>query len=105
MRNNVITDSGKVGILFRNDTRGNDFWANRNLLENNRILNSGDENGIAIDITGQTKDVRISNNEIVETRDPMNRVGIRIGQDSSKIHLAGNQIKGFTQAILDQRKG
>lgn len=105
MRNNVITDSGKVGILFRNDTRGNDFWANRNLLENNRILNSGDENGIAIDITGQTKDVRISNNEIVETRDPMNRVGIRIGQDSGKIHLAGNQIKGFTQAILDQRKG
>jgi hypothetical protein len=35
MRNNRITNSGKVGILFRDESRGRDFWPNRNLIENN----------------------------------------------------------------------
>src|SRR5690606_34206050 len=78
MRDNDVTGSGKVGILFRDESRGQDFWPNRNLVEHNRITNSGDENGIAIDIQGQTKDVRIVGNQIQETRAPMNRTGIRI---------------------------
>lgn len=103
MRKNEITDSGKIGILFRDDVRGMDFWANRNLVENNRIVNSGSENGVAIDITGKTKDIQLLNNEIVEERAPLNRIGIRIGEAAGKVTLARNQISGFAHQIEDQR--
>ncbi len=99
MCNNDVTASGKVGILFRDDARGNDFWANRNLVENNRITDSGDENGVAIDILGQTKDVRIIGNTIRETRQPMNRVGIRIAPTAGEVKLAENTIEGFATAV------
>jgi hypothetical protein len=104
MRNNEITRSGKVGILFRDENRGQDFWPNRNIVENNRILDSGDENGVAIDIQGQTKDVRIAGNEIRETRRPMNRTGIRIGAAALRIDLADNRIEGFAHNVVDQRQ-
>lgn len=103
MRNNVISNSGKVGILFRDDTRGKDFWANRNLVENNRILNSGDETGVAIDIRGNTKEVVIADNEIRETRQPMKRIGVRIDKLAGKITLTGNRIHGFAHDIVDAR--
>lgn len=103
MRNNTISGSGKVGILFRDDNRGRDFWANRNLIENNRISNTGGADGVAIDIQGQTKDVRLANNELFETRQPMNRIGIRVGRQASNIQLAENAINGFATAVLDQR--
>ena len=104
MRNNEIRNSGKIGILFRDDSRGQDFWANRNLIENNRILDSGGEDGVGIDITGQTKDVRILGNEIRETRMPMKRTGVRIAEKVGRVELADNTIEGFDQAVLDQRK-
>ncbi len=104
MRNNDITNSGKVGILFRNDTRGKDFWANRNTVENNRIINSGGADGVAIDIQGKTKDVVITNNEIREKREPMKRVGIRIALDAGEIKLADNTIDGFARDIVDARQ-
>lgn len=103
MRNNEITNSGKVGILFRDDSRGQDFWANRNIVENNRIINSGGEDGVAIDITGQTKDIRIAGNEIREERAPMNRIGVRIGEKAGSVTLADNEISGFARAVQDQR--
>lgn len=31
MRENEISNNGKVGILFRDDKRGRDFWPNRNI--------------------------------------------------------------------------
>ncbi len=104
MRDNVITNSGKVGILFRDDSRGRDFWANRNIVENNRILNSGGDDGVAIDITGQTKDIRIAGNEIREDRAPMNRTGIRIAEKAGTVALDGNTIEGFANQIVDQRQ-
>lgn len=103
MRNNEISGSGKVGILFRDDNRGRDFWANRNLVENNRVINTGDEDGIAIDIRGQTKDVRLVNNELRETRQPMRRIGIRVGGQAGNIEMAKNTIEGFSTAVEDQR--
>jgi hypothetical protein len=103
MRNNDIMNSGKVGILFRDDSRGQDFWANRNLVENNRIINSGGEDGVAIDITGQTKDIRIMGNDIRETRAPMNRTAIRIAQQAGKVSIEGNRIAGFASDIVDHR--
>jgi len=103
MRDNDVRNSGKVGILFRNDDRGLDFWANRNLVENNRITNSGDKDGIAIDIQGRTRDVRIIGNELRETRDPENRIGIRIAAEASAIALADNTLAGFASDLVDQR--
>jgi hypothetical protein len=103
LRDNEIRDSGKVGILFRDDARGQDFWANRNRIERNRIIDSGDESGVAIDITGKTRDVRLIGNDIVETRSPGKRTGIRIGQHAGRVELADNRIEGFHVAVADQR--
>jgi len=103
MRNNDIVGSGKVGILFRDESRGADFWANRNVVEDNRIENSGGESGIAIDIQGKTKDVRIARNKILESRKPMQRIGVRISEAAQRIELEDNRIEGLATAILDQR--
>ncbi|MEQ9411870.1 MAG: right-handed parallel beta-helix repeat-containing protein [Fuerstiella sp.] len=103
MRHNQILNSGRVGILFRDDDRGADFWANRNLVEHNRIINSGGPDGVGIDITGQTKDVRILNNEIREDRAPLQRTGIRIGPRTARIELTKNTIEGFQTAVADSR--
>ncbi|WP_339730821.1 right-handed parallel beta-helix repeat-containing protein [uncultured Gimesia sp.] len=104
MRENVISNSGKVGILFRDDARGKNFWANRNTVVKNQIINSGAEQGVAIDITGKTSDLIITENTIVEQRKPMQRTGIRIGPDAGTVNLADNLIQGFIKSIDDQRK-
>ncbi len=104
MIRNEIIGSGKVGILFRDESRGSDFWANRNVIEDNLIENSGDAAGIAIDVQGATKDVRIERNRIVETRGAAKRIGIRISGQASRIHLKDNDIRGFASEVLDQRE-
>ena len=103
MRNNDVIGSGKVGILFRDDSRGKDFWPNRNLLENNRIIDSGAKEGIAIDVQGKTKDISISSNEIRETRQAAQRIGIRLGAETSNINQVDNVIAGFATAVHDLR--
>jgi len=104
MRHNEISGSGKVGILFRDDSRGRDFWANRNIVENNRITNTGGEDGIAIDIRGRTKNIRLVDNQLRETRQPMNRIGIRVAREAADIEMARNSVEGFSTAVMDQRK-
>ncbi len=103
MRDNVVTGSGKVGILFRDDARGRDFWANRNTVERNRVVNSGGEQGVAIDIQGKTKDVRLTGNQLVENRMPMQRIGVRIGAEVGAVQLSENRIDGFAVPIDDRR--
>lgn len=103
IENNVITNSGKVGVLFRDDSRGKDFWANRNRLENNKVVDSGGEDGVGVDVQGKTKDVVISGNEIIETRQPMKRTGIRIAKQANNITLNANRIEGFATAVQDMR--
>ncbi|QDU38327.1 Pectate lyase superfamily protein [Maioricimonas rarisocia] len=103
MRNNHVSDSGNVGILFRDDARGQDFWANRNLVEGNTVINSGDEAGVAIDVQGQTKDVRLIGNTIQETRQPMQRIGIRIAAEAGPVEVRDNAIEGVAEAIVDLR--
>jgi len=103
MRNNEVIESGKVGILFRDDSQGKEFWPNRNVLEKNRIIDSGAEQGIAIDIQGKTKEITITENEIRETRQPAQRVGIRLGANTAKIRQVDNDISGFATAIHDLR--
>lgn len=103
IRNNKVVDSGEIGILFRDDARGQDFWANRNLLEGNTIENSGGESGVAIDVTGKTDAVRIVGNTLRETRQQMNRSGIRIGQNVRTITVDGNSFEGFKTEVIDDR--
>lgn len=103
MRSNVVKGSGLVGILFRDESRGTDFWANRNVVEHNTIINSGGPDGIAIDIQGKTKDIRIEGNTIREERSPDQRIGIRISSTAERIELASNTLTGFQTAIADQR--
>ena len=95
MCDNEITNSGKVGVLFRDEGGGKDFWANRNVLERNRIVNSGEQDGIAIDIQGKTKDLKIVGNELRETRGacPARRHPYRSGAE--RIELTENTSKGF----------
>ena len=62
IRDNDVRGSGKVGILFRDESRGKDFWPNRNRVESNRVTDSGGEDGVAIDVRGKTHDLRITDN-------------------------------------------
>lgn len=107
MRNDEIRDSGLVGVLFRDQKRGRDFWPNRNTLEKNRVIDSGGETGVAIDIQGQTNDTRLLANEIRETHGPMKRIGIRIAAQAGNLELARNSRSGFADGqdmdIVDQR--
>jgi hypothetical protein len=103
IRDNDIQRSGKVGVLFRPE-RGRDFAPHRNRLENNRITDSGSEDGIGIDIQGETESVVIARNEILETRQPASRIGVRIGPDTRDIRLIANQIEGLAKPISDLRR-
>jgi nitrous oxidase accessory protein NosD len=103
MRGNEVRGSGRVGILFRDENRGKDFWANRNLLEANLVVDSGEAEGIAIDIRGRTRDVRLLGNTLRETRAPMQRVGIRLAADAGPVELEGNRIEGFARGLEDRR--
>ena len=103
MKDNDVIDSGKVGILFRDDTRGKDFWANRNLIINNRITNSGDHTGVGIRLDGQTKDTRVVGNVITEKRGQGERVGIEVHAEVGNVQLEKNQIEGVRTKIIDNR--
>ena len=103
MRNNQIRNSGTFGILFRDENRGLDFWANRNVIESNTIENSGGDDGVAIEVTGETKDIRLIGNTITETRGAARRVGIRIGDKAGKVEMVENRVTGFATEIEDRR--
>ena len=102
MRDNEITGSGRVGILFRDDKGGRDFWPHRTTIDRNRVINTGD--GIAIDIQGRPQDVRIVGNELRQTLAPPKNTGIRIGAEVGRIELANNIIDGFAIPIDDRRR-
>lgn len=104
MRGNEVRSSGKVGILFRDESRGRDFWANRNVLEKNLVENSGEADGVAIDVRGSTKDVRLIENTLQERRAPMQRVGVRIAEKVERLEMERNRIEGFAVPVADLRK-
>lgn len=104
IRNNEIIQSGRAGILFRPE-RGDGFTATGNKIENNRIVDSGGEEGIAIDIQGVTAGNHIVGNTLTETRGPAARIGIRIGAEAGENNIALNSINGFAVPIKDLRAG
>jgi len=103
IRDNDIRRSGETGIHFRGGNKA--FAPHRNRIERNRIVDSGAEKGVAIDINGETEAVVVSNNELRETRKPLSRIGILIGAETRDIRCVDNQIEGFAKAISDLRKG
>ena len=91
---NEILGSRSVGVLFRPE-RGKEFAGHRNRIEHNRIVDSGDEKGAAIDVQGATESIVIASNEIVETRAPAQRTAVRLGKETRDIKLLNNTIRGF----------
>ena len=103
IRENEILASGKVGILFRDENRGKDFWPNRNTVESNRVIDSGGEQGVAIDVRGKVHDLVIRNNTCQETRGAQKRTGLKISPEARKIEVAENRFEGFAADVVDQR--
>jgi Right handed beta helix region len=102
IRDNDIRRSTVGGIRFRG---GNEAFApHRNRIERNRITDSGAEDGVAIDIDGATESITLVQNELRETRQPLSRVGIRIGAETRDIRYDDNRIEGFTIPVSDLRQ-
>jgi hypothetical protein len=105
IRDNDVLNSGKVGILFRDESRGKDFWPNRNRVEANRVVDSGGDEGVGIDVQGKTHDVRLAGNRLKETRGAMRRTGVRVSSEARSITLADNRFEGFATEVADLRSG
>ena len=102
IRDNDVRASGEVGILFRKE-RAAAFQGHRNRIENNRIVGVVKDQGVGIDVQGQTRSITIVGNQLRETKDAAQRVGIRIGAEAEEIKLAANRIEGFSRGVLDLR--
>jgi hypothetical protein len=98
VRKNIVRNSGQTGILFRPE-RGAGFCGHRNLIEQNQIENSGPETGVAIDVQGGTEQISLRQNQIKETRDPAERIGIRLGKDTKEITMADNSFSGLMKDV------
>src|SRR5437867_3151855 len=103
IRDNDIRRSREAGIHFRGGNKA--FAPHRNRFEQNRIVDSGGEKGVAIDINGETESVTVIKNELRETRAPLSRIGILIGAETREIRCVDNQIKGFATRISDLHGG
>ena len=103
VRNNQVLRSGKVGIYLRQE-HGPTFAPSRNQIETNRVVDSGGETGVAVDIEGVTESVLLKRNVLLETRQPAGRVGVRISKEAKQIALAENRIDGFSTPIVDLGK-
>ncbi|MDR3638390.1 MAG: right-handed parallel beta-helix repeat-containing protein [Isosphaeraceae bacterium] len=98
VRDNTIRSSGKVGVLFRDE--GRVFGGHRNRIEGNRIVDSGADDGVGVDVRGETENVTIIRNDVRETRGPSRRVGIRVGPKTHGITLTENHIEGCAEPVV-----
>jgi hypothetical protein len=103
IRDNTIRRSGEVGVLFRSED-GKSFAPHRNRVEGNRILDTGAESAVAVDIQGEVETITVARNEVRETRAPMRRVGVRIAEKTRDVRLVDNRIEGFAVSVADLRK-
>ncbi len=103
VRNNEVLRSGKTGIYLRQE-HGPTFSPSRNQIEANRVVDSGNETGVAIDVEGVTESVNLRRNTLLETRQPAKRIGVRISKEAKLIALADNRIDGFSVPVLDLGK-
>lgn len=99
VRNNRVTNSGDVGLLFRPE-RGPSFCAHRNVIEGNTFVNNGGKTAAAIDVQGGTESVTIRRNTVQETRAADERIGIRLGELTKDIRLVENSVTGFAKEVV-----
>lgn len=99
VRKNVVRNSGQTGILFRPE-RGTSFCGHRNVIEQNIVEDSGPADGVAIDVQGGTEQVTLRQNQIKETRDPAQRIGIRLGKETKEITLVENSFVGLMRDVV-----
>jgi hypothetical protein len=102
IRDNDIRRSGEAGIHFRGGNKA--FAPHRNRIEQNRIVDSGPEKGVAIDVNGESESVVLMKNELRESRQPASRIGILIGAETRDVQCVDNRIEGFAVPISDLRK-
>lgn len=95
---NEIVNSAQVGVLFRPE-RGKDFAPHRNRIENNRIIDNAASDGVAIDVQGETEDVVLRGNEIIERRASANRIAVQIGAEARRIQVESNRVSGFATEL------
>jgi hypothetical protein len=98
VRENEVVGSRQQAVLFRPE-RGKDFTGNRNRIENNRLVDNGGEDGVAVDVEGGTESVAFAGNEIIETRGSAHRVAIRLGPETKDMTLEQNRIQGFAKEV------
>jgi len=103
IRKNEIRRSGQVGVLFRQED-GPTFTPNGNRLEENQVIDSGGEKGVGVKVEGRTRSLDIARNEIRETRQPAERVGILLEAETADIRLYDNTIEGFSKPVVDMSK-
>lgn len=104
VRNNEIRNSGKVGVIFERVGDDPAYSPDRNRVEGNRIIDNGGETGVGVDVKGVAKDAVIERNHITESRQPLKRVGLRIGARTRNVKLADNHVVGFSVNVMDLRK-
>jgi len=102
--NNDVLRSKKGGIVFRPDKRGKDFGPHRNRVEKNRIVDSGNEAGIGVEVRGNIRDITLKANEIRETRGAQQRVGVHVGEETQNVKLIDNKIEGFKTPVVREKK-
>jgi hypothetical protein len=73
-------------------------------LEANRILDNGDDDGIAVDVQGTATGLVIARNEILESRAPAKRTGVKIAASVGEVELTDNKIDGFSAPVSDLRR-
>jgi GTPase len=90
-------------VLFRPE-RGKAFAPHRNRVVQNRIVDSGGDAGIGIDVQGETESITLAENQLRETREPLKRVGVRVGAKVRDVRLIDNKMEGFAVGLSDLRK-
>jgi nitrous oxidase accessory protein NosD len=79
VRGNEIRRSGEVGIILQEVAGGRAYSPDRSRIEDNKVVDSGGKKGIGVDVGGIANAITISGNNILETRQPLDRIGIRVG--------------------------
>ncbi|MFO0905141.1 MAG: right-handed parallel beta-helix repeat-containing protein [Pirellulales bacterium] len=98
VRRNEVLRSAEVGVLFRPE-RGPAFAGHRNRIEENRIVDTGGPAAVAIDVQGATESITLAANRLEETREPAERIAIRLGPDTRDIRLVDNKATGFAKEL------
>jgi hypothetical protein len=103
IRQCTIERNGLVGILFRDEA--NEFRSgSRNKIENCIIRDNGSkEQGIGIDIQGETQDIAVHNTRFENAAGKNQSISIRIGEETERIMLQGNTFKNCPVEIEDLR--